>query len=719
MEKILISQYSHIKDPQSVNVDINDFLQDIKNGKWQDIVLKVRTIADKKERSIEKQKCPNVTISGSFRERKDSGLIKHSGFIAIDIDNQGNPETIKKIIKNDPYIYSAFVSISGNGLCLLFKIDGTRHSDAFKGLEKYIVDNYQIVVDVACKNLSRTRFVSYDPSLYINEKAAVFKKYLPKEKQIPKKFQFVYQRNDFDRIVNEMLQRGINICEDYQGWIKTGFALVSKFGEEGREYYHKLSSISSKYHSENTDRQYDNCLKSFSLERDKVCTIDFIYYSAKQEGIEIYSEKVNKVIRTAASKVKSGIKNVDTIKKSIQEHENIDGDFSEEIISQVISKNIEYKSDNLIDDIVFFLKPYKLKKNVITRNIELKGKPIDDSDINSIFLDIKIFFPDVTKDLICSILFSNRIPSYNPIHDFLNSQVDVNSDCPNLNLLIESIESDTNDFDIYITKWLVSIIASAYGKHSPLVLVFCGEEQGTGKTHWFRYLLPQKIQSLFAESKMDAGKDDEILMTKKWIILDDEYGGKSKKEEKRLKEITSKQWINVREPYGRVQVDLKRLAVFCGTSNDTQILNDPTGNRRILPIHILKINHQKYNQCDKEALFGELYGLYKSGYDYTILKEEIIRLNQNTEDFKASSPEEELIAAKLKQDTYGEWLNITQIIQYLILDTKYTNLSNTKIGMILNKLGFEKKRAKVNGSVVKVFKVSKVEQSNSTPSLPF
>ena len=56
---------------------------------------------------------------------------------------------------------------------------------------------------------------------------------------------------------------------------------------------------------------------------------------------------------------------------------------------------------------------------------------------------------------------------------------------------------------------------------------------------------------------MDNGKDDEILMTKKLIILDDEYGGKSKREEKKLKEITAKEFINVREPYGRVSVDLR------------------------------------------------------------------------------------------------------------------------------------------------------------------
>jgi len=81
--------------------------------------------------------------------------------------------------------------------------------------------------------------------------------------------------------------------------------------------------------------------------------------------------------------------------------------------------------------------------------------------------------------------------------------------------LIESIITDTKNHGKWITKWLVSVVASAYGNYSPLVLVLSGERQGTGKTHFFRYLLPKKLRYLFGESKMDNGKDDEILMTKK------------------------------------------------------------------------------------------------------------------------------------------------------------------------------------------------------------
>ena len=707
MERVMISSYQSVIDKNDKDIELLAFLDGVKDGKWQDAVLKVRTIQDKKERNKEKQKCPLVTISGSFKERKDNAIRKHSNVIAIDLDNISNPNTVKEVLKRDSYVFASFISISGHGLCVLFKIDGSRHLDAFESIAKYLYDNYQLIVDQSGKNVSRARFVSYDPYLHLNENAIVFKKYLPKQK--PKKeHKVVFVKSDFDNIVKQFYDRSINICEDYTDWVTVAYSLISHFGESGRSHFHTLSSISAKYNYEDTDRQYDSCMRNYSEQKSKVSTIASIYYYAKLHGLEIYSEKTKDIIRAAATQHKSGVKAED-IQKSLYEYSNITPEDSKDIVDQVIQQNISFESENLIDDLVHFLKPYNLKKNTITRNIEKNKKPIDDSDINSIFLDAKTVYKDVTKDLVCSVLFSNRIEQYNPIHQFLTSQ-DLVNEYPNLEFLIKSVVTDTPNADKWITKWLVSMIASAYGKHSPLMLVFAGELQGTGKTHWFRYLLPQHLQPLFAESKMDGGKDDEILMTKKWIILDDEFGGKSKREEKRLKEITSKAWINVREPYGRVSVDLRRLAVFCGTSNDTQILNDPTGNRRILPIHILGINHDMYNKCDKEMLMIELYSLYKSGYDYSILKSEIEELNQNTDDFKQASVEEELIIEKLMPGEEGvdEWINITSIIQYLIADTKINSLVNKRVGLVLTSLGYKKRRVKLNGSVVTGFLVKKV-----------
>ena len=379
-------------------------------------------------------------------------------------------------------------------------------------------------------------------------------------------------------------------------------------------------------------------------------------------------------------------------------------------MQQIVSKDIKYKSDNVSADITVFVKTFPLRKNTITRNVELNNKPIDDSDINSIFLDSKALFKESSKDLVTSILFSNRIDTYNPLHEFFEADVKPVDNRPNLSKLLASVKTDTPNADKFIIKWLVSAVASAYGNHSPLVLIFSGEKQGTGKTHWFRYLLPKELRFLFAESKMDAGKDDEILMTKKLIILDDEYGGKSKKEEKRLKELTSKEFINVREPYGRVSVDLRRLAVFCGTSNEMQILSDPTGNRRQIPIHILDIDHKLYNECDKAELWRELYGMYLAGESYTVLKEEIALLNQSTEAFKHSTPEEDLIHKKLEigDRAFGEWMSLTDIQQYLMIETKFNYLNTQRIGSILTALGYQQERKMRGNSKVRMYFVSKL-----------
>ena len=707
---MLISLYKNIHDSQDKDIEIDNFIEGVRSGRWEDIALEVRNAPNKEIKELKKKSAPLVTVSGSFAARKDDALRKHSNYIAIDIDNLDDAAATKELIKNDSYIYACFISISGKGLCLIIKIDGTRHLDAFNGIAAYLYNEYQLIVDQSGKNVSRARFVSYDPFIIQNSKSATFKKYLPKKKEY-KQAKVVVIKSDFDAIIDQMDKKGLNLCEDYSEWIRICYALVSEFQEQGRDYFHTLSSHSSKYNSVDCDAQFDACLKNHSESKSKKSSIGTIYFHAKQNAIDVYSEYTKSIMRHATSQRAAGLSS-DAIIETLEKHGGISSADSKEIVEQIVSKDIKYKSENVTEDIASYIKTFELRKNLITRKIELNGRAIDDSDLNSIFLDSKGVFKESTKDLVTSIIFSNRIPSYNPLHEFFEEELftPTNFQYPNLQLLLASVKSSTPKADMFITRWLLSVVASAYGIHSPLVLVFCGPKQGTGKTHWFRYILPKPIRYLYAESKMDAGKDDEILMCGKLIINDDEYGGKSKKEEKRLKELTSKEFINVREPYGRVSVDLKRLSVFCGTSNETQILSDPTGNRRIIPILIDDIDHDLYNQCDKVGLWRELFQMFQAGCEYTILREDIIALNEATEMFKLSTPEEDLIHKKLAPGTstsFGEWMSLTDIQQYLMVDTKFNYLNTQRIGSILTSLGFYKERRMLNQSKVMMYYVSR------------
>ena len=287
-----------------------------------------------------------------------------------------------------------------------------------------------------------------------------------------------------------------------------------------------------------------------------------------------------------------------------------------------------------------------------------------------------------------------------------------------LDKLARSIDTDTgakvNDVDpdykyLFIRKWFVGIVASIYRQHSPILLVLTGG-QNTGKTEFFRRLLPDKLKPYYAESKLDAGKDDEILMCQKLLIMDDELGGKSKQEAKKLKELTSKDEFTLREPYGRKNVRLKRLAVLCGTSNDELVLNDPTGNRRIVPINVLSIDHALYNSIDKTELLLEAYHLYNEGYNWRLTADDVQKLNNNTIEFEQIRHEAELISMYYKLPEYAEGIQSVELltateIKTYIEEKSGQKLSPWKIGQELKALGFEQEIRKVFGKTQRLYRV--------------
>jgi L-ascorbate metabolism protein UlaG (beta-lactamase superfamily) len=65
-----------------------------------------------------------------------------------------------------------------------------------------------------------------------------------------------------------------------------------------------------------------------------------------------------------------------------------------------------------------------------------------------------------------------------------------------------------------LTKWLLGIIEPVYiNEPNILMLVLAGKKKGTGKSWFFRNLLPKPLKNYFAVSQLDQGKDDYILLT--------------------------------------------------------------------------------------------------------------------------------------------------------------------------------------------------------------
>ena len=692
------------------NIDFEELINRIKTGYWEDPVLNFRA------GRIQKIQAPYATPSGTFEYRNIKGLINHSGILVIDIDSKDNQEINIDEIAADEYIYAFHQSISGNGgYALYVKIESERHFDAFLGLQKYFANKYHVIIDESCKDVSRARFVSHDPDAIIVPSAKIFRKYLPKKKIEPRKT-YIHTGDDMDFIMSQIKDRSINICEDYSDWVKVGMSLANDLGEGGRTHFHFISSYSTKYNDEATDKTFTGFLKRKRVES----SIGSFFWMCEQNGIKIKTPKTENIERIAKMRRKSGsIKDPKAGAIKTLEMSGISREDSEPIIDQVLMMSEHEinneKSDDLISDLKAFLSSYNMRFNQITRKVEINGVEIDDRILNGIYIRAKEVVSDkVNKDLLFSIIDSEFTLEFNPFDEFVLKNKHLKP-TGLIDELMGCIDYDanyddsrvTNYLQTYLQKWLLSVVAAMFGTYSEMILVLIGS-QGLRKTKFFRGLLPEELIQYYAESKLDEGKDGYILMCEKLIIMDDEFGGKNKQEAKKIKELSSKSIFSIRRPYGKFHEDRRRLSVLCGTSNEGEIINDPTGNRRILPINVVKIDWDKFDQINKTALWMELYWKWKQiGENWMLTKVEIEYLAVISRCNEQPSMEAEAIMMFFDNPDnggYAENLTNTEIVNYIESRTKL-KISSYKLGLNMKKLGFEKKAVKKNQVVKLVYSV--------------
>lgn len=701
----------HIADE---TITISDFLNLVKFGKYKNQIEKIRVEPDKKRRDELKKLLPAVTISGVFTERNQDLLISHSGFIQIDIDHF----TDKGALITDPYTYAIFKSASGGGLAIIVKINPEKHTESFRWLRNYYYQSFGIRIDSAPQNVASLRFASYDPELIVNEKSKQSRQLTSTPKPV-KSLPVFIPGDTVGEMISECVNLGHNLAPDYESYLRLGFALSEGFGESGRQWFHSLCSVSEKYDSRHADKQYDHCLKGRNTQK---VTVGTLYWMLKQVGIHVPNDN-QKAVQVAAIAKRAGRK-PEAVKAQLSEINGVSQENADKLVDEVFKRDdITLKQaandpDQLIQALTEWMgQNHPMRINSITRIIEENGSEVKRERINSIYLRARMFFntKDITKDLVESYIFSDFIHEYNPITEYIERNSHRRSS-GNISTLSKCIRSNTEMKDVFVRKWMLSLIAAYDGHPVRSVLSLVGG-QNSGKTEWFRRLLPAGLRKYYAESKLDAGKDDDMLMCQKLIVMDDEMGGKSKQDEKRFKELTSKSIFSLRAPYGRNNEDFKRLAVLCGTSNDPEIINDPTGNTRILPIEVISIDHELYNSIDKDELFMEAYRAYESGEEWQLSKSELAELDRVGEDFQSIAYERELILKFFSPAAQGggipEWMTATEIKDILESNTKQRIHSMRKFGMELSKL-FGKSTSKREGSnILKKYEVIRFSTQNT------
>lgn len=730
-----ISIYKNAKSPVPVGeMDFISYLYAIRDGLWQDDIIDYHT------GKIEKTQLKAVTPSGIFNDtRANKNLKAHSGFINIDIDQKDNQQKltdIRETLFADPYIYAGHLSASGKGISIYIRINPEKHYESFIALERYFADKYQIVIDTACKDVSRLRFISYDPELHINEKAKKWTETAKKEEVRELNTNYTFVQDDIDFILDQVKAANIDLAPTYHDWLRLGFALADKYGEGGRQNYHFLSQFNAKYNREQTDKQYTNCVKH----NGRGITMNFFFYLAKQAGLKIVTPRTKKIEQVAKLRkkqvgksggFKSDIEAKADAMEYLQKMNGIDIEISKPIIDAAFQNSEKGENDSTeekLEQVFAYIDGLGIRYNEVTQRAEYNGKDMTDIALNSIYINaLSIFGEKLSKQLVVDYIYSDRTSRYNPFLEFFNKYGNRKTSGENVKNLIKSINGTMRNCDgipaddyneYFIEKWLLSVVASAHGTYSLLILVLSGK-QISGKTKWLRGLLPSELSRYYAESKLDEGKDDQINMCTHLIICDDEYGGKSKQEAKKLKDLSSKQTFTIRRPYGRTSEDLNRYAVLCGTSNETDVINDITGNRRVIPVNCESVNFELYDSVDKVDLWAELYQKWKQiGDGWMLTAADIKILNDFNIEYTEASTEIELIYANFMPPDYKsqEKYTSTEIRQYLETKSGIKNISQRRLGIELKKMGYQKQNFRSGNSVFAAWAISKKQFfSENTP----
>jgi putative DNA primase/helicase len=196
--------------------------------------------------------------------------------------------------------------------------------------------------------------------------------------------------------------------------------------------------------------------------------------------------------------------------------------------------------------------------------------------------------------------------------------------------------------ELLIRRWMISAIAAALepgGASTGGVLVFQGE-QYSGKTAWFKSLVPRELELTADGCILRPDDKDSVYQTvTKWLVELGEVDATFKKSDiAQLKAFLTKDRDMLRRPYARTESEFARRTVFFASVNPKDYLADPTGNRRFWTIPCANIIYK--HDLDMQQIWAEFYELYKSGEPWRLTPDEVGLLNRHNKEFESIDPME-------------------------------------------------------------------------------
>jgi hypothetical protein len=713
-----VSIFKSIKDTTGgIEVAINDVFDGIKSGYWCEHVEQIRNAENKEKRTELKKTIPYFTASGTFTHRKDDGLKYHSGIIAIDFDNLDDPNDVKSFIALDRFSWFTCLSVSGNGLCVFVKIDPKKHRQSFDFLEDYYITNYGLQIDKACKDISRPRFVTFDPDGILN--ASAVRLDLDREREFdPERIFSIADNMIRNAIDGERHNKLLKASRLMGGYIAGG--LIDEFDT--------IQRLKNVWVERDFDQNYNfeaTIKDGIAYGKNAPITPEQFHEQIKKTAenkkhiaqIYAYARAVNRSGRDF-----DGNDIVLMCEQFLIAKQRVEQIFRDVFETEKHFHGFDDKPKHVKTEIVVADK-WEFRKNVVLQSIDCRVRADHNSKFDRVNYDTVTRYAlhcgqQTSVDKIKSLLRSDFVPEYDPLKSYFINLPEWDGKTDFIQQFASHVETDDQQFfETMLKKHLVRSVAQIMSTRiNRFVFVLVGEKQSTGKSTFIRSLSPFPAGQYYTESKVRDDKDGQFAFAENFIYNIEELSDMKNTDVNRLKAMISQAIIKERKPYAHDVEPVVRRCSFFGSTNNSQFLTD-TENTRWLCFNIKNINWN-YSKIDIHSVWSQAFALFQQNFNDQLTSEENEHQMNRNKLHEVSDVGKELIAKYFqpcsKMDKYAQFYTIADIVQQLTYHTDgRVKFNDRLIGKNMIQLNFNPDRKRINGNIVRGYYAKEIKGNYS------
>ena len=347
-----------------------------------------------------------------------------------------------------------------------------------------------------------------------------------------------------------------------------------------------------------------------------------------------------------------------------------DNDKNSQAITQATARLMDYLNTH-----------YQFRYNTIMGYTEYKDQsykymdwtPVDDRVLKGMTMKVRLGGIDARDNDVRRYVQSDMIRPFNPIGDYLWEQYDKWDGKDHIRQLARTVPTSNPHWPDWFYTWFLGMVRqwqvtnmAMYGNQAVPLLI---SAQGWNKTTFCEQLLPPELRWGYTGNlQMDDKRQVLQQMAQMLLINLDEFNQISPRiQQGFLKNIITLSSVKIKRPYGRHVEDFPRRASFIATTNQADVLADPSGSRRFLGVELTGPIDVS-TPPNYEQLYAQAMRALHQHQPYYFSQQETKVIAESNRKFSVKSAADQFFFDYFEpatSTTDGEWVSASAIFGYL------------------------------------------------------